>query len=273
MSQNTTVGQLVSYLFEQFPQCHCEAWDKCGLLVGDSNAQITGIAIALDPCASAIEKAASLGCNVLLTHHPAYLSAPDRVVDMQFGGNQAAQRIATAIKLGVNLVNMHTNLDRSRAAIDQLLSTLGLEYVDGLVFEDPNLPAFGCIGQLPEGAQTTLGEFAQTCSDSYKVDPRVWGHQNAVVRNVAIANGSSSSFARAIINTSVDCVVAGEMSYHNAQEVAESGIAIIELGHDISEFPLVQVLKNVVEQRSEFAENVHLLSASVCWWQPRMVTI
>jgi len=39
-----------------------------------------------------------------------------------------------------------------------------------------------------------------------------------------------------------DALVCGEVRYHDALDAAESGLAIIEVGHDVSEWPLVEVL-------------------------------
>lgn len=49
---------------------------------------------------------------------------------------------------------------------------------------------------------------------------------------------------QACINKRVDCVVCGEIKYHDALEIRQRGICVIDLGHDVSELPLCEVLKN-----------------------------
>lgn len=271
LSGGSTVADFEKYLFGMFPEEHCEPWDRSGLLVGDSSTEVKGVAIALDPQVETIDKAAARGCNVLLTHHPAYLDAPDRIVDFEHGGSDAALRVAHAIRNDVALIAMHTNLDRSPLAMAMLLSRMGLSYVEGLVDDGSGKPPFGCIGVPSSGEDLTLSTLAYRCEAAFGIYPRVWGDPGMELHSVGVANGSSSSFASDIVDLDIDCLVTGEMSYHHASEVAASGMAVIELGHDVSEFPLLDVLGRVVESSDTFGRNVCMLEPDICWWQPGMV--
>ena len=264
-----TVAELEARLFGLFPAELAEDWDACGLLVGDGSAEVTGIAIALDPNVATIERACGLGCNVLLTHHPAYISAPLRFVDRAHGGTDAAARVVAAISNGVALVAMHTNLDRSKAAGEALAATFGLELA-GRLLDDREPPAFGWIARPAAGEELDLAGLAARCSESYGVVPSVWGRREMPVGTVAIANGSSSSLIDDIVESKADCVVTGEMSYHNACEVASRGIGIVELGHDVSEFPLTACLREAVESMDGLDVRVEMLGPDVFWWQPGM---
>ncbi len=269
--ERNTVGDLESYLFDLFPREHCEPWDLCGLSVGDSRKTVTGVAIALDPYVATIEEAAAQGCNVLLTHHPVYIEPPLRFIDGGHGGTDAASRVIAALRNDVALIAMHTNLDRSTVGKEALLATLGLEYDGDLVSDPDGLPSFGCLGIPQDGAETTLGELAAACAESYGIAPRVWGSRKAPVRSVAIANGSSSSLLDDIVGSGADCAVTGELSFHRAGELAAAGVCIIELGHDVSEFPLLGCLKRAVEASDGFSDRVRMLGPDIYWWQPRMV--
>ena len=266
-----TIGDLESYLFDLFPAEHCEPWDLCGLSVGDSRSPVTGVAIALDPYVATIEEAAAQGCNVLLTHHPVYIEPPERFVDSGHGGIDSASRVIAALRNDIALIAMHTNLDRSTVAKEALLATFGLEYDGDLTSEPGGLPSFGCLGIPPAGASVTLEDLADTCAESYGVIPRVWGSRTAALSSVAIANGSSSSLLDDIVGSGADCVVTGELSFHRAGELAAAGICIIELGHDVSEFPLLWCLKRAVEASDGFGDRVRMLGPDIYWWQPRMV--
>ena len=266
-----TVGALVDYLFECFPEEYCEPWDKSGLLVGSAAAQVKGVAIALDPNVETIERAAEAGCNVLLTHHLAYINPPERFVNRRAGGTDPAARVVSAIKNGVALVAMHTNLDRSPLAKQVLVDQLDLDYDDGLADDGSGLPAFGCLAHVRAGQQVALEDLALRCADAYGRVPRVWGAHEDEIRTVAIANGSSNSFVSDIVKADVDCAVVGELSYHNAVEVASFGIDVIELGHDISEAPLLACLRRAVEATEAFGKRVQSLGPDIYWWQPRKV--
>ena len=71
------VRDLESSLLARFPRGDAEAWDHVGLSVGDPDAEVRGVLCSLDATLDSLRAACSLGCNVLLTHHPVYISAPD----------------------------------------------------------------------------------------------------------------------------------------------------------------------------------------------------
>ena len=48
------------------------------------------------------------------------------------------------------------------------------------------------------------------------------------------------------IDKKCDCIICGEIKYHDAVELLQRGFYIIELGHDVSELPLCGVLKNAL---------------------------
>ena len=63
---------------------------------------------------------------------------------------------------------------------------------------------------------------------------------------VATATGSAGSLVGDALATGAQALVAGEVRYHDALDAVESGLAIIELGHDVSEWPLVGLLADAV---------------------------
>ena len=71
------VGDLERELLRKMPASDACSWDRTGMLVGDPMDIVRGVAVALDPTIHAVEKAHAQGANVLLTHHPVFIDAPD----------------------------------------------------------------------------------------------------------------------------------------------------------------------------------------------------
>ena len=67
---------------------------------------------------------------------------------------------------------------------------------------------------------------------------------------------------------SVDCLVCGELKYHDALDAAESGLAIIELGHDVSELPLCALLATEVVKAGIPESCVTILNQENNWYIP-----
>lgn len=74
------VSELERALLTRYPKADAEGWDHVGLSVGDPNAEITGVACALDATVANVHRALEAGANVLLTHHPIYIKAPEAFV-------------------------------------------------------------------------------------------------------------------------------------------------------------------------------------------------
>ena len=71
------VSELERALLARYPKTDAESWDHVGLSVGDPAAEITGVACALDATEANVYRALEAGANVLLTHHPVYIKAPE----------------------------------------------------------------------------------------------------------------------------------------------------------------------------------------------------
>ena len=71
------VAELERALLARYPKTDAEGWDHVGLSVGDPAAEITGVACALDATEANVRRAQEAGANVLLTHHPVYIKAPE----------------------------------------------------------------------------------------------------------------------------------------------------------------------------------------------------
>lgn len=88
-------------------------------------APVRAVAVALDPTVSAIDAAADAGANVLVTHHPAYLTPPTSFQPASSPALNSGAVVYRAIQRGVALMNFHTALDVSARAQRMLPGMLG----------------------------------------------------------------------------------------------------------------------------------------------------
>ena len=118
-----TVADLLAELDRRWPFAWALPWDHVGLALGDPQAEILGVYCTLDPTPRALAAAVAAGCNVLLTHHPAFLEPLSTLVPQ--AGMPGVPFAAAAA--GVALVNVHTNLDRAPEGADALPLAAGLQ--------------------------------------------------------------------------------------------------------------------------------------------------
>ena len=196
-------------------------FDNPGLLVGTRRKEIHKVLVALDCTVETAREAVEFGADLLLTHHPIFLSGVKRVLPDD--PETAAAYIL--IENGIGLFAAHTNLDAAEGGVnDALASVLCLENVDPLSPDD-----LGRIGTLED--TYTLGEFARLVQRKLDTPVRITGDENAPVKIVAVVGGSGGSDVRAVASAFADTFVTGEIKHHQALEARYLGLNIIAAGH------------------------------------------
>lgn len=114
---------LLQYLEQIAPPAYQESYDNAGLIVGDFNAEITGVLICLDSLESTIDEAIEKNCNVIIAHHPIVFRGLKR-----FNGRGYVERIVMkAIKNDIAIYAAHTNLDNVHNGVNaKICEKLGL---------------------------------------------------------------------------------------------------------------------------------------------------
>lgn len=105
------------------------------------------------------------------------------------------------------------------------------------------LGGFGCVGTI---GSTTLGAFARSAARALGAEARVSGARVKRVRTVAVCPGSGGRLVPLAAAAGAEVFVTGEVRYHNMREAEHYGIAIVELGHDRTEMPAVDLLARLI---------------------------
>lgn len=99
------------------PTSLAESYDNVGLLVGNPEAEATGVLINLDVTESLIDEAVALGINMIVTHHPIWFTGIKRLI----GDSYVSRIILKAIKSDVALYAIHTNLDNVQTGVNRMI--------------------------------------------------------------------------------------------------------------------------------------------------------
>lgn len=258
------VRELETALLCRFPREDAESWDHIGLSVGDPSTEVTGVACALDATVENIGRALEMGANVLLTHHPVYIDAPDSFTPADPGAPSSAAAIYAAIQSGISIISLHTNLDRSLRVRRLLFDLLGFSAQSSL--EWPDNPGRIGLGSMCRCDTQTLGNLAKTAARVFDSRPRVWGNPDRNVKRVAFLGGSLGKFGENAISAHADAVITGECGYHIAQDLCARGLAVVLLGHDRSEEPFCRILADAAVACGMPSNSVHIIPGAAQWW-------
>ncbi|MGN0996841.1 MAG: Nif3-like dinuclear metal center hexameric protein [Candidatus Ventricola sp.] len=206
-----------------------EEWDNVGLLLGEADAPVTSVLVALDLTDGALAQAKALGAQVIVTHHPIMMAARRRVTDADREG-----RLMLALaRAGIAHIAAHTNLDAAPGGVnDTLMALMGAKNVRGE----------GCVrvGDLPQG--TTLGALARRAERVLHGPVRVYGAADTVVSTLGCCSGAGSGEIG--LAAGADCFITGEVKHHHALDALAAGVCVLEAGHFETENPVCEVLRN-----------------------------
>ena len=119
----TRLADVVAALEDLYPPAWAESWDAVGLVVGDPDAVVRRVLLAIDPVAAVVAEAAERGADLLFTHHPLYLRGTTTVAATNPKGRVVHRLVAG----GCGLFVAHTNADVAAPGVsDALADVLGL---------------------------------------------------------------------------------------------------------------------------------------------------
>ena len=102
-----TVREIANYLEMIVPLTTQETYDNSGLIVGSGNEEVSNILVSLDCTEKIIEEAQKKNCELIIAHHPIIFGGLKKLN----GKNYVERTVIKAIKAGVAIYAIHTNLD------------------------------------------------------------------------------------------------------------------------------------------------------------------
>ncbi|AFM42750.1 dinuclear metal center protein, YbgI/SA1388 family [Desulfosporosinus acidiphilus SJ4] len=275
-----TIGQVAQLIEKLAPKFWAEEWDNVGLLVGSGSAQVERILIALDGTLEVVEEAREFGAQLIIAHHPIMF----RPLKNLRSDNAAAKIPLLLLNHQIGYYAVHTNLDQSRLSssftLGEILDLKEIKLLEEKVSEGTknlqsniipsNLPdearGYGVIGYLerPEKLEIVWQNFLERLKKSniyahpYDLTGvRLAGSLQKEIRKVAIVNGSGGRFVPKALFKGVDLLITGDVDHHAVLDALEGGMAVGDLGHFLSEAPMLQALNYYLSseralQRVEF---------------------
>jgi len=112
------VKDLVRLMEQIAPLEYAEEWDKVGLLVGDSERQLTGpVLLTIDLTERVLAEAVGAGSRAIIAYHPPIFEPLNRVTD----ATPRQRVILRAIEAGIAIYSPHTALDSVAGGITDWL--------------------------------------------------------------------------------------------------------------------------------------------------------
>jgi dinuclear metal center YbgI/SA1388 family protein len=231
-----TLEQVVEALERRYPPSLAEEWDAVGLVCGRPEAVVAKVLFAVDPDPRVVAEALTIGADLIVTHHPLFLTPIHSVATATSGGSI----IHDLIENGIALYAAHTNADSAIDGVSEALAhTLGV--MDTRVLApsaDPGL-GLGRWGRLAE--PVPLQAFAEQVAAVLPKTAhgvRVSGNPEKLVSTVALCGGSGDSFLSLANSVGADVYLTADCKHHRLLDHRTAGgCAVIDVAHWASEWP------------------------------------
>ena len=238
-----TVHDVEQTLFDWAPKELAAEWDNVGHLVGEPEAEVKKVLVALDITETVVNEAMACGADLIVAHHPVMNCAWHPVQRVRSDDTQG-RILITMIRNGISAICMHTNLDAAYGGVnDALAEKLGLSDLEML-----NEEKIGRIGTLK--SQLPLVEFTRFVVKSLGCNGLRYVDNGRPVHRVAVGGGACSGYIAQAISHGCDTFVTSDLKYNDFLDTKE--INLVDAGH----FPTENVVCPVVAAflRKQFPE-------------------
>ena len=236
----TTVREIESFLYGWAPRELAESWDNVGLLVGDPEAAVERVLVALDITPQVAEEALERGCQLIVAHHPVMNCAWHPVQTVRADDRQG-RTLTALLRGGVAAICMHTNLDAAEGGVNDILAEkLGLTQPEMLTEEK-----IGRIGTLK--CEIPLVEFTHSVIELLGCNGLRYVDAGRPVHRVAVGGGACGCYIPQAIAAGCDTFVTSDLKYNDFLDT--EGLNLIDAGH----FPTENVVCPALRDRLQGA--------------------
>lgn len=230
------VAQIFDFIDTFAPFKSAAEWDNPGLLVGNSLQEVSGIITALDVTVQVLEEAESLGCNLVVSHHPVIFNPIKNVL--------AGSVPYEAARRNISILCAHTNLDIAPGGVNTALAAkLGLGEIKAISASDP----FGLVGKLPQ--TMTPSAFAKELTQALGLSPRYNPLGRSIV-TVGLCGGAGADLLDIAIGEgdTPDAFVTADVRQHEYLAAAAKGITLYDAGHYATENPVIPAITEMLQR-------------------------
>lgn len=238
-----TVREIEQALFRLAPKEGAMDWDNVGQLLGDPEAEVRRVLVALDITEAVADEAIAENCQLIVSHHPVMNWQMAAGADRPAGHAPGAPAAENPEERPVRHLYAHEPGcgPRRRQRRAGRRAGAGGPWAAG-----------GPGGAVPDGNTGKSYAFTGICKARLPGAPgqrRPLRRGQRPVRKVAVGGGACGDYEDAAIAAGCDVFVTSDLSYHQFLDAAGKGIRLIDAGHFPTEEPVCTVLAEYLRGR------------------------
>ncbi len=198
-----------------------EKWDNSGLIIGKMSSEIESIVLSLDVDEELIDS--SDNDVLFVVHHPLIFGGLDRLDFEKYPANLIEKMILKR----QSLIAMHTNFDKTH------LNSYVFEKILGFKRCDQN--DFLCSAD----GEWSLDELVDRIKKRLKLETVKVVAPKEKIESISLCTGAGASLMDSV---TADCLLTGDIKYHDAMKAKSQNLMLIEIGHYESEQFFAEIL-------------------------------
>ncbi|MDR1567672.1 MAG: Nif3-like dinuclear metal center hexameric protein [Streptococcaceae bacterium] len=243
--------------YERFcPQAAAMIDDPVGLQVGDINADVHKVMVALNLRSQTVSEAILRGVDLIIVKHPLIFSKLSTLLD----SNTQEKIILDCIRNGINVYVSHTNIDIIPDGLnDYFCEKLEMSEIS-VLHETQDTLGIGRVGQI---TPVTFSEFTEQVKLVFDLKHLIIVADNPdkYINRVAICGGSGGKFYSDALRANADVYITGDIYYHTAHDMLAAGLLAIDPGHHIEVAFIALVAKRLEAWKKEFGWSCEIIQS------------
>jgi dinuclear metal center YbgI/SA1388 family protein len=234
-----TVGDILAEMDRIAPLEIIHKGDNSGLLVGNTETEVTKVLCALDITNDVVNEAARKGANVIVAHHPVIYNPLYTLNE----NNPACRALAK----GIACICFHSPLDMADGGIndiihDMLSESFGLSKSEGVV--EPIHGNGRGYGMICSASKTfSPGKTAEMLKEIFGCTVVRYTCGTRPIKRIAFCSGGAGGDLPAAIRLGADAYITGDVKHDQLITAVNNGISLFDCGHYHTEVIAMAYLK------------------------------
>ncbi|MBS7576528.1 MULTISPECIES: Nif3-like dinuclear metal center hexameric protein [unclassified Enterococcus] len=231
--------------------------DPVGLQLGDENADVSKVMVALNIREQTVQEAIDKDIDLIIVKHPLIFSPLKTLVDAHF----QEKIILTCIRHQIAVYVSHTNIDIVQGGLnDYFCDKLNIRETE-ILSETKDGEGIGRIGKIQP---VPFHSFVSQVKEKFGLKHLIaidYDDQSRVIRKVAICGGSGGKFYPEAIAKGADVYLTGDIYYHTAHDMLSQGLLAVDPGHHIEKDFIPLVAEKLGEWQRKYGWSLEIIES------------
>lgn len=225
---NFKVSDIIELLDTEYSFSLQENWDNSGFQIGNLEAEIKGILLALDITIDSINYAVSNNINCIITHHPLFFEK----IQYLNVNSEYYKKLELLMNNKINVISLHTPLDIHPNGVNKYLADKCLLNNQEVFVDYKEGYGYGIVGSIENDI---FKNYLTKLKNNFKNPILYFGNIEKSISKIAVLGGSGAFSIKNAISKKVDLLISSDFKYHDIQLSLENNLNIVDLGHFESE--------------------------------------